>query len=132
LAPRVVRDRAELRALLGSRELYAKRPLALELPGLSAQEAFAWSERLNGLRNECGCSLGAKCMAAGFLAALAALAVLHGPFTPALLLRLPLAAVAAVVCAGLGKAAGILMARRRLRREIASLASNVPDPTEED
>src|SRR2546421_12662934 len=106
----VIRDFNDLRALGESRLLYSKQPLAISLPGLPTEKAEALSERLNRYRNECGCSLGAKCMAAGFVAALAWLSAWHGVFTAAFLWRLPLAFLFTLACAGAGKISGISVA----------------------
>jgi hypothetical protein len=120
-APLVVRDADDLSALARSGRLYSPQPLSLELPALPAAATIALAERLDRDRHECGCSLGAKCMAAGAFAALAALAVRYGPLTPAFFWRLPLALAAAVAAAGAGKTLGILAARHRVRRSIARL-----------
>lgn len=117
----VVRDAAELSALARSGRLYSAQPLSLELPALPAAAVTALAERLDRDRQECGCSLGAKCMAAGALAALAFLAARYGPLTPQFLWRLPLVLAAAVAAAGAGKTLGILAAHRRVRRSIARL-----------
>ena len=69
--------------------------------------------RLGAAGDDCGCSLGARCMAIGFVAALVALGVQYGAFTPAFFWRSPLALVVAFLCAGAGKSVGIARARRR-------------------
>ena len=120
-APLVIADLAGLRALSGTRDFTSRRPLVLNLPELPPTEAFAAAERLNRDRGECGCSLGAKAMAAGFGLTLGALAVGFGPLTLAFLERSPLALGAAFAAAGAGKVAGIALDRRRARREVARI-----------
>jgi hypothetical protein len=57
-------------------------------------------------------------MAAGFSIMLVLLLVSYSVFTSSFLLRLPFAFLFAFLCAGAGKAAGIYLARRRLRLEL--------------
>lgn len=76
--------------------------------------------------DDCGCALGAKCMALGFVVTLLGLALQHGAFTPAFFWRSPLALLVAFVCAGLGKAAGMAAARRRHRRGIGGFDAMRP------
>ena len=57
-------------------------------------------------------------MAAGFLITVLWLCVSYGVFTTRFLLALPFAFLFAFVCAGAGKAAGVFLARRRLRLEL--------------
>jgi hypothetical protein len=120
----IVRNVADLRTLSRSPLLYTGQPLALRLPDLSTGEAEDLSSRLNQARNECGCSLGAKCMAAGALAALAWLSARYGFLTAAFFWRLPWVFLCTVASAGAGKTVGMLSARRRLHREIDLLLLN--------
>lgn len=76
--------------------------------------------------DECGCALGAKCMALGFVVTLLGLALQHGAFTAAFFWRSPLALLVAFVCAGLGKAAGMAAARRRHERGIGGFDAMRP------
>lgn len=117
-APLVVRDVAELQAL---RVRLPRSPVALQLPGIAPDEARAAGERIESYRNECGCDLGAKCMALGFFATLAALVLRHGIAGWTLVTAVLWAALCSVMCAGVGKAIGIARARTGLRREIDRL-----------
>jgi hypothetical protein len=120
----LVRNADELRALKSSRGLAARHALAIELPWLSSQAALAAGERLQSYRNECGCSLGAKCMSAAFALALLALAMRYGVLTSGFLWHLPLAVFAALAGAGIGKAFGLASARKRYHEEIEKLIAS--------
>jgi hypothetical protein len=119
--PLIITDLETLRNLSKSRPFRSRVPIIIQLPELSSQDAEALSARINGYRNECGCSLGAKSMAVGFLIALALLMALYGGFTSNFLLRLPFAFLFAFVCAGAGKSIGIFLARSRLQLELNQL-----------
>jgi hypothetical protein len=116
----VIRDVTELRALR-ARPHRLRASIALQLPGLDADVARAAGERIEAYRRECGCSLGAMCMAAGFAVTVLALAVRGDCTFRAVLASLPWAVVSALVGAGAGKAVGLLRARVRLRHEIDRL-----------
>ena len=121
----MVADVANLRAFASTREFASTRPVVLDLPGMSRSEAFAVGERLNRDRAECGCSLGATAMSAGFALALGILMLRYGPFTLALLTRVPIAIAVAIVFAALGKFAGITLGRRRARRDVVRIVESV-------
>src|SRR2546423_7949477 len=121
--PLIVTDLAALRGLSESRSFRSKEPIIIRLPDLSLEQAEALSSRINGYRNECGCSLGAKTMAAGFSIMLVLLLVSYGVFTGGFLLRLPFPFLFAFLCAGAGKAIGIHRARRRLRLELDQICA---------
>jgi len=125
--PLVISDLDQLRAFAVTRAFVLKQPLILSIPGMTPSEAFAAAERLNKDRNECGCALGAQAMTAAFLITLALLAIRYGPFTLALVERLPIAIAAAIVFVALGKVVGIAMGRRRARREVARILATFPD-----
>ena len=127
--PLLISEPDQLRAFAATRAFVLRQPLILNIPGMSSSEAFAAAERLNKHRNECGCSLGAQAMMAAFLITLALLAIRYGLFTLALLGRLPIALVAAVVFAALGKVVGTAMGRRRARREVARILAIFADRT---
>lgn len=118
MEPLVIADVAQLRAFVATPVFASTRPVVLDLPGMSSSEAFVAGERLNRDRAECGCSLGATAMSAGFAVALAILVLRYGLFTVASLARFPIAVAAAVGFAALGKIAGIALGRRRARREV--------------
>jgi hypothetical protein len=117
----IVRNADGLKAWLESPWRVSPQPLVIQLPQLPAGEAKVIAARLDQARSECGCSLGAKCMISGTAVALAWLTFRLGFLTPAFLWRLPLALLFALLCAGAGKAVGLLLARRRLRRDIRFL-----------
>lgn len=125
LAPLVVGEVEQLRALLRSNALYSKQPLIFALAALSPQENFAFAERLNQYRQECGCSLGAQCMAASLI--LSTAWVVDRSSLVALWWQIPVALAAALLCAGGGKAVGIARARRKLRREVNFFLKSFPE-----
>ena len=121
VAPLVIADLAELGAFSSTREFTSARPLVLDVPELPAAEAFALSERLNRDRAECGCSLSAKAMTAGFGLTLGALMVAYGPLTLAFLERSPISLAAAFGFAAVGKVAGMALGRRRARLQVSRI-----------
>jgi len=120
----IIRESAHLRALLSTRAILSPGSVVLELPGLSAEAARAAAERIVGYSNECGCSLSAKCMVAGFALAVAWLALRYGALTTNFLWRLPLGLLCAFAGAGIGKSIGVVRARARLKSEIAKLIAD--------
>ncbi len=124
-APLVVGEVEQLPALLRSNALYSKQPLIFALAPLAPQENFAFAERLNQYRQECGCSLGAKCMAASLI--LSAAWVVDRSSLVTLWWQIPVALAAALLCAGAGKAVGIARARRKLRREVNFFLKSFPE-----
>jgi hypothetical protein len=68
-------------------------------------------------------------MTAGFVMALGLLLLRYGPLSLAWLERLPVAAVIAVIFAVLGKTVGIVLGRRRARREVARILATLTDCT---
>ncbi len=88
---------------------------------MTGANAFAAAERLNRLRNACGCSQGALAMTVGFLTVGTAVVLRYGAWTLAGLERMPLAFVAAVLAMGVGKTIGIAMARYGARQHISML-----------
>jgi hypothetical protein len=128
-APLMLRTADDLHALKKSRLLYSKRPLVICIPGLSTDEAEALCSRLDRHRRDCGCSLGAKSMVLGVLVALAWLWFSYGTMTAAFCWRLPLLIPIGLGCAGIGKAIGLSVARRRLARDLEILpVKSFPDP----
>jgi hypothetical protein len=118
--------REGLRAFAASPAFVSSRPLLLRIAGMDESEALAATERLNADRAECGCSLGARAMTAGFVLALVLLALEYGAFTVGLLVRLPVAFAAAFVAAIVGKVFGIALGRRRARREVRRILAALP------
>jgi hypothetical protein len=124
----VIREISQLRILRSPSALRPPRALAIELPGLSGEEARAASERILSYSRECGCSLGAKCMLATFAFALSGLAFHYGMWTSQFIWRLPWTLPCAFAGAGLGKWAGVARARARINKQIDKLlaATNLP------
>ena len=123
-SPIVIHDLESLRSLSKPKRFRASEPIIIDLPELPLHEAEALSARINGYRNECGCSLGAKFAAAGLGLVTAWLWMSDGIFTMTYLWRLPLAFIFLLLCAGFGKSLGIALARRRLRLELNQLDLN--------
>jgi hypothetical protein len=123
--PIVIEDAAQLSAFAASRAFRSRRPLMLSIPGMTQVEAFAAAEKLNKDRGECGCSLSAQAMTAGFAIATALLMMHYGAWTTATLQRLPLAIAIGLISAALGKIIGIAMGRMRARREVARILATI-------
>lgn len=131
-APVIIDDVAQLRALQINPNLLSARPLVLALPGVSPEDGHSAAARIVSYTHECGCSLGAKCMAASFAIALVAFAFKYGIMSPSFFWRVPVAALCAFGGAALGKVYGIARARRRLNAEINALIAfqSVSPPSE--
>jgi hypothetical protein len=95
--------------------------VVLDVPGLAPADTVATARRLTDLLDECGCSEGARAMAAGAGLSLAGIAILTGGPSLRLLALSPLALLGAVVGAGSGKAYGLARSRRAFQREIEGL-----------
>jgi len=126
LAPLIVRDVQQLRALGELKAFRSRQALVLELPELSSTAAFAVAERLNALRRECGCSLGAKFMVVSFVLSAAWLLKTYG-FGVAVFWRAPIAVLAAIFFAAIGKLIGLALARRNFHREVKLLVMQMTE-----
>jgi len=115
-----IRTAGDLAALLDRAIFY--RGIAVEAPGLAADSARAWSDRLAHDYSGCGCDTGVWFGLAGLIAAGAWLALGTGGWGA----RGGVAFGLLVVAALTGKAAGLLVAGRRLRASIAALAPLLP------
>src|SRR6266446_6517795 len=120
-APVIIDDVAQLRALRINPKLLSARALVLALPGVSPEDRHSAAARIVSYTHECGCSLGAKCMAASFAITLVALAFKYGILSSSFFWRVPLAMLCAFAGAAAGKLYGIARTRRRLNREINAL-----------
>jgi hypothetical protein len=120
----IIREISQLRILYSPSALRPPRALVIELPGLSTEEAHAASERILSYGRECGCSLGANCMAAAFGFAVIWLAFRYGVWTSQFIRHLPWALLCAFAGAGLGKWLGIARARARLKKQIGKLIAS--------
>jgi hypothetical protein len=126
LPPLIIRDVQQLRTLGESKAFRSRQPLVLDLPEFSGPQAFAAAERLSALRRECGCSLGAKFLSIGFVLSAVWLLRNYG-LSIAALWRAPIALLAAICFAGLGKAIGLALARRNFHREIKLLVFQISE-----
>jgi hypothetical protein len=113
----IIRDLDQL-ARLRANVLRSGHALRIEVPGLAAERGQAMAERMRAFATECGCSMGAKSMAAAFSMSFLWLAISHGIFNSQFAWRLPWTFLWAVTGAIAGKVTGIVYARRQLRNEI--------------
>jgi hypothetical protein len=100
--------------------------LRIEVPGIPAERGQAAAERIRAFATECGCSMGAKSMAAAFSMSFLWLAVSHGILNSQFAWRLPWTFLWAVTGAIGGKVIGIVHARRQLRNEINGFIAALP------
>lgn len=124
-APIIISDLESLRNLGRFKPFRSNQPVTLRLPEVSAAASEELTSRINGYRNECGCSLGAKSMAVGFVLMLPWLWASNGLFTSKFLWRLPVAFIFVVISTGLGKSVGVALAHRRLRLELDRIYFNL-------
>ena len=106
------------------RLLRTKRPLILNLSGLSEEGSAALTARVNDLRNECGCGLAGVCAIAAFGILFAWLLNKYGAGF-SFFFRLPFAVIAAIIAGGVAKALRISLARHQANREIEALAETL-------
>jgi hypothetical protein len=105
----------DIEALLISSRLISREPVWLALDMFDSQERRRWEAKLNSLRHECGCSMGAK-----FAIVALAFAVIRFVFTPpntflGLLVDISVTVLAFAVAGLIGKFAGICLARLQFR-----------------
>jgi hypothetical protein len=127
--PFVVRRKADLRLLLQSEGIlhpFRRPPFLLRIPELPEPEAGAWEQRLEGLRQECGCTSGA--LALGAFVVLFLVYALHSSLSaldhlqPRVLLLGGAFFVAGLILSALiGKFLGLSMAGIRFRRTCSEL-----------
>ena len=122
-APKTVtlRTTEDLIAARDRRHGLRHQQVRLELDQLAPAQAEATATRLTELLDECGCSTGARAMAAAGGLSLAGLAVLTGGPSLRLLALSPLALIGAMAGAGAGKAYGLARSRREFRRAVDAL-----------
>jgi VIT1/CCC1 family predicted Fe2+/Mn2+ transporter len=97
---------------------------------LPPDEAARWVERLDELRDDCGCAVGARFFFATLLAYPAAWYLLLRAALPTPWHAVPAGLVLLFLAAGLGKLTGVLIARRRLRLATLSLQARLAGRTE--
>ena len=123
VAPKTVtlRTTEDLVAARDRRHGLRHQQVRLELDHLAPAHAEATAKHLTELLDECGCSAGARAMAAAGGLTLAGLAVLTGGPSLRLLALSPLALIGAIAGAGAGKAYGLTRSRREFRRAVDAL-----------
>lgn len=123
VAPKTVtlRTTEDLVAAWDRRHGLRHQQVRLELDHLAPAHAEATAKHLTELLDECGCSAGARAMAAAGGLTLAGLAVLTGGPSLRLLALSPLALIGAIAGAGAGKAYGLTRSRREFRRAVDAL-----------
>jgi hypothetical protein len=97
--------------------------LVLDVEGLAEADAKRWEARLSRYYFACGCEAGSVVLLVALAAYLVALALAPGGFGAATWREAVAGVVVGFVAAGVGKAVGLIHARRRLRTTIRSLAS---------
>lgn len=118
--PVVIRDTNDLRRLRSNPAVLGRRLLIIDAPRLAGEQWRTATERIAAHAADCGCSMGAKCMAA--VSTLAALSLLYTyGWSAGFLWHLPFVFLFALAGAGAGKVIGILRARQQLKRELTSL-----------
>ena len=115
-----IRTASDLARLLEPR--HGWRGISVEVPGLDGDAARSWSDRLAHDYSGCGCDTGQYFGIAGLIAAGSWLWFGSGGWWGRGAGAFAILAFAAVA----GKAAGLLIARRHLRRSIAALAPLLP------
>lgn len=125
----VLRSANDVQALLSGR--LPPREDALILEGLPPDESTQRAARLQALRSECGCGMGAACALTG-LALVVAWAVVQPPVGIGPQLGRGVVSLAAVMTAGgLGKATSLTRARRALRTELRAVRDRLQSQQEE-
>jgi len=114
----------DLERILAADRRHAHR-VVLALDALAPEERIAWERRINSNFRACGCGSAALALVAAFLVG-GAVAVFHHE----LLTQRPLVVSAVgllmlLAALGLGKAAGLWIARVRLRSAVASLQRRI-------
>jgi hypothetical protein len=136
--PRAVCSEVELVELSHAGSLFhpfRKPAVRLELPTLSARENAVWQDRLEALRQECGCRAAVAALAVFVLAGIAwvlvaALQPNRGGETDYSAIGIYSAASLAglVLCTLLGKFAGLAQAHGRYRRTCRALLQRLQKP----
>jgi hypothetical protein len=125
----VVKNADDIRELLrteGMLHPFRKPRALIRIPELAPVEARAWEQRLENLRQQCGCTAGALAMGC-FVIAFVVYSAWHSSTTPSPLTPAVLASQGAMLVIGLvlsallGKFAGLLSASWRFRRACLEL-----------
>lgn len=112
----VLKTPSDLVNFLSSNELHSREPVLLEFKDGEEAKFMPWEHALNSLKNECGCSLGAKFT---IVALLLSIFVLIQAFVSSFLqglLAIAFVFVAVILSAILGKSIGLLIARIKRER----------------
>jgi hypothetical protein len=121
-----IRTVGDLESLL-KRRRRGGRPdrLVLDVEGIAEADAKSWETRLSRYYFACGCEAGSVVLLVALAAYVVALAMAPGGFGAATWRDAVAGVLVGFVAAGVGKAAGLIYARWRLRRTIRSLVSAV-------
>jgi hypothetical protein len=114
----LIADAASARYALSMR---ARTRFVLESPSLDREKAGRIGGELSRLAQDCGCELGARFLMTSILLCAAGSLVMFSVLRPHPLRWLALAALACFLSAGIGKAIGILKAKRELHARLFSL-----------
>lgn len=119
-----IRTVGDLESLLGRRHR-GRRPdrLALDVESLAEADAKRWEARLSRYYFACGCEAGSVVLLVALAVYVVAVGLAPGGFGAATWRDAVAGVVVGFVAAGVGKAAGLIHARWRLRTTIRSLAS---------
>jgi hypothetical protein len=116
--PTIVKDQADALALLGRARSGRKvihGSLRIESSALSPSERERWRERISALANDCGCGVGGAFALIATGAYVVAIFVLDFAATWSGSRLAGIGAIVLFAAAFLGKIAGLLLSRRRLR-----------------
>ena len=121
-----IRTVGDLESLL-KRRRRGGRPdrLVLDVKGLAEADAKTWEAKLSRYYFACGCELGSAVLLVALPAYVVALALAPGGFRSATWRDAVAGVLIGFVAAGVGKAAGLIHARWRLRTTVRSLAKAV-------
>jgi hypothetical protein len=99
--------------------------LVLDVEGLAEADAKRWEARLSRYYFACGCESGSVALLIALAAYVIALALAPGGFGAANWRHVVAGVAVGFVAAGIGKVAGLIHARWRLRTTIRSLAGTL-------
>jgi hypothetical protein len=85
-------------------------------PDNPSNPVITLNEKMEKYKNECGCKLGAKFMAAGFVLSLIFFIYQDSLISLKFLIHLPFIAAITIGAAGIGKITGILFAKLRYKQ----------------
>jgi len=128
----VIRDLATLHALLRRPQVVrrgARRPMLLDVAGVTPDERETWDAALDAYRRDCGCSMGGAFSLLAIALVLAwrgwSLAQAGSVTVVSVLVALFVALGTGVLMGGVGKAVGLARARARFRRVVTRLIDRI-------